>query len=97
MTTTRRTPPAPAPDKKALATARRALREAGITVRAWAEANGFDRQTVVDVLHGRRAGHYGEAHAVAVALGLKAATAVVSAKGFKPGAAAAPGRARAAA
>ena len=59
------------------------FRDAGISVSAWARANGFDRMTVVDVLRGHRAGHYGEAHRVAVALGLKAGT-VVNVKNFKP-------------
>lgn len=79
------TQPPSGPDKQALAAARQALRDAGITVKEWAAANGFARQTVVDVLHGRRAGLYGEAYQVAVALGLKAGRLAVQAKGFKPG------------
>ena len=81
--------PRPGPTTQALAAARRALQDAGISVAEWARANEFERATVVDVLLGRRAGHHGEAHRVAVALGLKAGRVVASAKGFKPGGASA--------
>ena len=77
-------PARPGPTKAALAAARRALDDAGISVAEWARANGFERNTVADVLLGRRVGHHGEAHQVCVALGLKAGLAAVSAKGFKP-------------
>ncbi|AZE47170.1 MULTISPECIES: DNA-binding protein [Pseudomonas] len=43
----------------------------GICKSQWARALGFDRMTVVDLLRGRLKGHRGEAHHVAVALGLK--------------------------
>lgn len=59
------------------------FKAAGITVSAWARAHKFDRMAVVDVLRGKRVGRYGEAHAVAVALGIKAGV-VVDAKTFKP-------------
>lgn len=54
---------------------------AGITVAEWARAHGFARMTVMDLLHGRRAGHYGEAHRAAIALGLKRGE-VVDVKSF---------------
>lgn len=62
---------------------RQAFREAGISLSEWARAHGFSRMTVVDVLRGHRAGHRGEAHRVAVALGLKAGK-VVDPRKFKP-------------
>ena len=49
----------------------REFREAGISVAEWARVHGFDRNAVVDVLRGHRQGNFGEAHRVAVALGLK--------------------------
>lgn len=55
---------------------REEFRRAGITVSEWARTNHFHRNTVVDVLRGRRFGLYGEAHRVAVALGLKAGEVV---------------------
>ena len=58
------------------------FRAAGITLAEWARANGFSRMTVVDVLRGHRAGKYGEAHRVAVALGLKQGQ-VVDVQNFK--------------
>lgn len=62
---------------------RQSFRDAGISITEWANAHGFARMTVVDVLRGHRAGHRGEAHRVAVALGLKNGT-VVDVKRFKP-------------
>lgn len=44
----------------------------GICKAHWAQAQGFDRMTVVDLLRGRLKGLRGEAHHAAVALGLKA-------------------------
>lgn len=75
--------PRPGPTEAMLNRVRRELEEAGISVAEWSRANGFTRATVVDVLLGRRAGHHGEAHRVAIALGLKQGR-VVDAKGFKP-------------
>lgn len=81
----------PGLDKKDLARVRAEMSAAGITPTQWARDNGYSRTTVVDLLLGRRAGHYGEAHRVAIALGLKAGKEVVSAKGWRPtGAAGAP-------
>ena len=75
-------PARPALDPKRLAGVRAQFDEAGITVSSWAKANDFSRLTVMDVLLGRRAGHHGEAHRVAVALGLKHGR-VVDVKLFK--------------
>jgi gp16 family phage-associated protein len=49
---------------------------AGVNVTEWARTHGFARMTVVDVMRGRRQGLRGEAHKVAVALGLKAGEVV---------------------
>jgi gp16 family phage-associated protein len=57
--------------------------EAGISVSEWARTNKFKRMTVVDVLRGHRKGLRGEAHKVAVALGLKEGSVIEVAK-FKP-------------
>jgi gp16 family phage-associated protein len=44
----------------------------GICKSHWAEAQGIDRMTLVDLLRGRLKGLRGEAHHAAIALGLKA-------------------------
>lgn len=61
------------------------FKQAGVTISAWAKANGFTRMAVVDVLRGKRVGRYGECHRVAVALGLKDGK-VVDAATFDPSA-----------
>lgn len=43
----------------------------GLTVRQWAQDNGFHERTVYEVLRGAKKGLYGDAHRVAVALGIK--------------------------
>lgn len=43
----------------------------GQTARGWAKANGFHESTVYEVLAGRKKCLRGEAHKVAVVLGLK--------------------------
>lgn len=53
------------------AQARKWLRVNGINASEWAKENGFSPYTVADLLRGRRKGHRGEAHRVAVALGMK--------------------------
>lgn len=63
--------PRPAPSAQLLARTRASFDAAGITLAEWARANRFAYMTVVDVINGRRAGHHGEAHRVALALGLK--------------------------
>ena len=49
-----------------------AFRARGETVTAWATQHGFHRQSVYGVLNGRVKGLRGDAHRVAVALGIKA-------------------------
>jgi len=44
----------------------------GVCISEWAKRHGFRRENVYSVLAGRTRGRRGEAHAVAVALGLKA-------------------------
>ena len=65
------------------ASIREEFRKAGVTLSEWARAHNFSRMTVVDVLRGHRVGLRGEAHRVAIALGLKTGQ-VVDAKQFKP-------------
>lgn len=43
----------------------------GISIGSWAKANGFKRSDVYAVLDGRNKAKYGNAHAIAVALGMK--------------------------
>ena len=43
----------------------------GINVSEWCRVNGFSRDTVADLLRGKRKGNRGEAHKAAVALGMK--------------------------
>jgi gp16 family phage-associated protein len=59
---------------KTIADVRREFAEAGVSISAWARANGFTRSLVSALLrpHSRLRGHLGEAHRCAVALGLKA-------------------------
>lgn len=45
----------------------------GITLKQWAEKNGYPSAEVYKVLNGERKGRYGRAHQIAVALGLKSA------------------------
>ena len=46
------------------------LRKEGLTLKKFAELNGFNYRTVSDVLRGIRVGNYGEGREVRVALGL---------------------------
>lgn len=50
---------------------RQQLRQRGQTLTAWAEERGFHRDAVYRVLNGKDKAHYGRAHEIAVALGLK--------------------------
>lgn len=50
---------------------RKWLRVHGLTVSQWARERGFAIDTVYAVINGRAEGHWGQAHQVAVALGLK--------------------------
>lgn len=56
--------------KRITATTQR-LRAEGKTVTAWAKENGYPVQAVRSVIYGHNKGHYGQAHKIAVALGLK--------------------------
>jgi gp16 family phage-associated protein len=47
------------------------FRARGMTIRSWAQTNGFSTPLVYAVLGGRVQGIRGQAHEVAVALGLK--------------------------
>lgn len=53
------------------AEARQNFEDHGIVVTQWAKEHGFSRHTVIDLLHGRLKGRYGEAHRAAIALKLK--------------------------
>lgn len=57
--------------------------DAGVSISAWAKTHNFKRETVVALLRGRTKGLYGDAHRVAVALGLKSGR-VVNVARFKP-------------
>ncbi|MDF3932958.1 DNA-binding protein [Pseudomonas citronellolis] len=52
---------------------KQAFRASGTTVTQWALANNFPPNAVYQVLNGFSKGHYGQAHEIAVALGLKLA------------------------
>ena len=54
--------------------ARAKIRLQGITLTQWAEEHGFTRDAVYRVLGGQYKAHYGRAHEIAVALGLKVPT-----------------------
>lgn len=43
----------------------------GVTISAWAKEKGFNYRTTIAVVNGVNKGNFGEAHRVAVALGLK--------------------------
>lgn len=58
---------------KAAREARARLVARGLTVRAWAEQNGFPVHAVRAVLSGHNKGHWGQSHKIAVALGMKKA------------------------
>jgi gp16 family phage-associated protein len=48
------------------------FRQSGQTITEWATARGYKRREVYKVLNGQSKAHYGTAHEIAVALGLKA-------------------------
>jgi gp16 family phage-associated protein len=50
---------------------RQQMRQRGETLTQWAASRGFDRDAVYRVMNGRDKAHYGRAHEIAVALGLK--------------------------
>ena len=47
------------------------LKRQGKTIRQWAEENGFSAAAVYRTLNGVEKGHYGQAHAILVAAGIK--------------------------
>lgn len=47
------------------------FREQGTTFTEWAKQHGFKRHAVYRVLNGFDKAHYGQAHRIAVALGMK--------------------------
>lgn len=47
------------------------FRAKGITLTAWAKQHGFRLSAVNAVLRGQHQGHYGKAHEIMVALGMK--------------------------
>ncbi|WP_026600516.1 DNA-binding protein [Methylomonas sp. 11b] len=51
--------------------AKQKLIESGVTAAEYARQHGFKYTQVVAVLNGTNKGRYGEAHRIAVALGLK--------------------------
>lgn len=61
---------------------REEFRQGGIVISEWAEKNGFRATTVYSVLHGESQGIRGEAHKVAVTLGLKEGFIVNDLKGM---------------
>lgn len=51
------------------------LRNQGKTIRQWAVDNGFPPSAVYRALNGIEKGHFGQAHAILVAAGIKQADA----------------------
>lgn len=47
------------------------FRQRGITITQWAKQNGYQRHAVYRVLNGFDKAYYGNAHEIAVKLGLK--------------------------
>ncbi|MFD1697877.1 DNA-binding protein [Halopseudomonas phragmitis] len=48
------------------------FKQRGITISGWAEEHGYRPNAVYRVLNGFDKAHYGKAHEIAIALGLKA-------------------------
>lgn len=63
---------------------RRSFEERGISVTAWATAQGFPVSVVYALLAGRTRGLRGNAHRAAVALGLKADPAISDRASSRP-------------
>ncbi len=53
---------------------KQSFKSEGKTISAWAKERGYPRQEVYRVLNGQSKAYYGQAHAIAVALGLKRAS-----------------------
>lgn len=73
-------------DPAKLAQVREVFRANGVTLRDWADANGYSVKLVEELLAGRIHGTRGEAHRIAVALGLKSDNIVHKAdlRGWNP-------------
>ncbi len=56
---------------KTAATLKQEFREKGLTFSGWAREHGYPANKVIRVVNGFDKGHYGKAHEIAVALGLK--------------------------
>lgn len=54
------------------------FRQRGITITQWAEEHGYKRNAVYRVLNGFDKANYGQAHEIAVALGLKSGEPVAA-------------------
>ncbi|MFM0526950.1 DNA-binding protein [Paraburkholderia strydomiana] len=63
---------------------RNAFASHGVTVVEWARAHGFNPDSVYAVLLGRTRGTRGEAHRIAVALGLKSTIGASNPMGWPP-------------
>lgn len=50
---------------------KQALRQRGETITQWSANHGFNRHAVYRVLNGFDKAHYGQAHQIAVAIGMK--------------------------
>jgi len=59
------------------------LRAQGLTLKQWALDHGFEYVTVSRVVRGVQKGNYGIGHEIAVALGMKKASANSAARGAK--------------
>ncbi len=59
------------PPQKTREEARKEFRRTGTSIRAWARQHGFGVQNTYQVLIGRNTGERGEAHRIAVTLGIK--------------------------
>jgi gp16 family phage-associated protein len=46
------------------------LREEGLTLKSWAETNGFKYRDVSDVVRGLRRGYFGEGRKICIKLGI---------------------------
>lgn len=61
-------------DNRSRQQVRSQFRQHGVSIRAWARSHGFPVASVYAVLAGRIRGERGEAHRIAVALGVKPQT-----------------------
>lgn len=76
--------PVSASTLKTAAQVKKEFERAGVSVTEWARAHKFERMTVVDILRGKRVGKRGEAHEVAIALGMKDGVIVEPKQFFHP-------------